>query len=65
MIDQVCLLLQGAARGAVRPGDLREGEVGGEDGALLQIPHQLRCVMRIETPCRSDIADHTTTDNHL
>ena len=42
------LFCQGTSRGAVRPGDLREGEVGGEDGALLQIPHQLRCVMRIE-----------------
>ena len=42
------LFYQGTSRGAVRLGNLREGEVGGEDGALLQIPHQLRCVMRTE-----------------
>ena len=48
---------QGAARGTVRPGDLREGEVGGEDGALLQIPHQLRCV----APSSAD--GRTTNDN--
>ena len=47
------LFCQGTSRGAVRPGDLREGEVGGEDGALLQIPHQLRCVVRAFSP-RSD-----------
>ena len=40
--EQINIFRQGAARGAVRAGDLREGEVGGADGALLQIPNQLR-----------------------